>query len=147
MMIDTRKPQGSKRLRASLRFQQTNDSTPSSSNVHNIPVIGPILNTPPLLMGGTLWLDPPTPLQWKTIEVCVEAASNKKKDEHEDGQHGIATTDAAPLVAIVQAGSDLASIAAILGYSSTKESCGLDTLDSTSLRESLLAGLVSSTPF
>ena len=43
-----------------------------------IPVIGPLLNVPkPLIIGESMWLDPPTPLQWKTIEVCVEAQQKR----------------------------------------------------------------------
>ena len=139
-----------------LLFQSVSGSStpsgPSSSpkGPTTIPVIGPLLNTAPLLIGGTLWLDPPTPLQWKTIEVCVEAAAalRTEKDTH-TGLNGIATIDAAPLVAVVQAGSDVASIAAIVACSTAKESSsGLDTFDSTSLRESLTSLLSSATtPF
>jgi hypothetical protein len=127
--------------------------SPSSNGPTFIPVIGPLLNTPPLLIGGTLWLDPPTPLQWKTIEVCVEAAASSKKAKGANTDlDGIATIDAAPLVAVVQAGSNVASIAAIVGYSTTKESSSsgrrLDTFDSASLRESLDSLLSSATtPF
>ena len=132
----------------------TSSGPSSSSNGPTfIPVIGPLLNTAPLLIGGTLWLDPPTPLQWKTIEVCVEAAASSKKAKGANTDlDGIATIDAAPLVAVVQAGSNVASIAAIVGYSTIKESSSsgrrLDTFDSASLRESL-ASLLSSatTPF
>ncbi len=126
-------------------FYQTNatDDFPDTSNriseatTLSIPVIGPLLNTLPLVMGATLWLDPPTPLQWKTLEVCVDALKDK--------QMGFATIDAAPLVAVLQEGSELASIAVIVGYQRTTDAPRLDTLDSASLRESL-AGL-SNTPF
>jgi len=50
----------------------------------------------------------------------------------------IATIDAAPLVAVIQSGSDLASIAAIVGYSNINSTAAgrVDTFDSESLRES-----------
>lgn len=145
---------------ATTLFYQSNatdhDSSSSRTGGHprqspstpTIPVIGPLLNQPPLLMGATLWLDPPTPLQWKTIEVCVDAMVAQQQQGQDDGDW-LATIDAAPLVAILQEGSELASIAAIVGYqqssSFTDRPSQLDAFDSASLRESL-AGL-SSTPF
>lgn len=124
-----------------------------SGGEHIITVIGPLLNTPPLLMGATLWLDPPTPLQWKTIEVCVEMCATTMDERNGHNGSIMATIDAAPMVAVLQADGEertrtsdtFASIAAIVGYSSRGRDGGLDTFDSASLRESL-AGL-SSTPF
>jgi hypothetical protein len=105
----------------------------------SIPVIGPLYHPLPLVIGTTFWLDPPTPLQWKTLEVCVDAW----KDRHGD----LATLDAAPLVAVLEKDSQLAVIAAILGYqssttTSTADGPRLDTWDAASFRESL-AGLTT----
>jgi hypothetical protein len=59
------------------RSSETGGTQPPSA--YTIPVIGPLLNQPPMLMGATVWLDPPTPLQWKTIEVCVDALTQGEK--------------------------------------------------------------------
>lgn len=117
----------------SLFFQ--NNSTDSGpvlpSTFVEIPVIGPLLNAAPLIIGGSMWLSPPTPLQWKTIEVCVEA-----QHASSDSEYAIATVSAAPLVAVLQEGGESVTIAAIEGIV-TDESQTIDTRDAISFRESL----------
>lgn len=134
-----------------------NDAEPKqSNNASCIPIIGPLFNKAPLIIGASLWLDPPTPLQWKTIEVCVDTLTTESNGVQERNAiignsafPNMATIDAAPLVAVLQEDSDFATIAAIVGYKSAvlddEGASQLDTFDSTSLRESL-AGL-STTPF
>jgi hypothetical protein len=109
-----------------------------------IPVIGPLLNVPkPLIIGESMWLDPPTPLQWKTIEACVEAQQNgvhrqqKRQSEQTNNDKNLATIDQSPLVAILHRnGKDFATIAAIVGI--TKDSkASIDTSNPESFRESL----------
>ena len=103
---------------------------------YKVPVIGPLLQKPPLLIGNELFLDPPTPLQWKTIEECVEIHATC-------GQNAtFAFVDAAPLVAILDEsaegnghGARYATLAAIVGV--TAKSSFLDTSDASSFRESL----------
>jgi hypothetical protein len=120
----------------------SSSSSQSSKNLVEIPVIGPLLNAPPLIIGGTLWLSPPTPLQWKTIEICVEAQhSALLKSNANNNTETVATVDAAPLVAILQeGGGNYVTIAAIEGI--VAESQTIDTSDPISFRESL-AGFCS----
>jgi hypothetical protein len=126
---------------------------------HEIPVIGPLLtNTAarPLIMGASLWLSPPTPLQWKTIEVCVEACLQQQQQQAGNGTHvegvevAFATVHAAPLVAVLNEHSEFATIAAIVGIQKTTaagdddelSSMIMDKFDPTSFRHSL-AGVAS----
>jgi hypothetical protein len=117
----------------------TDDSTSSTSSFVEIPVIGQLMNNPsPLLMGGTMWLTSPTPLQWKTIEVCVEQHYQQQQQQQQrttNNETMHATVDAAPLVAILNADTQYATIAAIMGVVS--ESQTIDTRDPISFRESL----------
>lgn len=131
-----------------------------------IPVIGPLLNVPkPLLIGESMWLNPPTPLQWKTIETCVEAQHKAIQEEQQQrqqqqplspggglsspstdstinnnsvlGMNSFATIDQSPLVAVLHKdGNDLATIAAIVGIV-TREEGSIDTTSAESFRESL----------
>lgn len=115
-----------------------------------IPIIGPLLNEQkPLIVGESMWLNPPTPLQWKTIESCVEAQQLDLLDGHatpsEDDDNdrstitkiNLATIDHAPLVAVMsKGGKDYATIAAIVGMV-TGQGSSIDTNDAESFRESL----------
>ncbi|KAG7358747.1 hypothetical protein IV203_015336 [Nitzschia inconspicua] len=126
--------------------------TESSSRTLEIPVIGPLLNVPkPLIIGESMWLNPPTPLQWKTIETCVEAqklsiehqqsntpTTDRPNDTtvHTHSLENMATIDQSPLVAVLHKdGKDFATIAAIVGIV-TKEG-SIDTTSAESFRESL----------
>ena len=94
-----------------------------------IPVIGPILNCDHLIVGGTLWLSPPTPLQWKTIELCVKEQHGKNDT--------IAKVDAAPLVAVLHQGGSV-TLAAIEGVV-TSDKFQVDTSSSIAFQESMTA--------
>jgi len=41
-----------------------------------VPLMGPLITAPPLMVGGEMTLDPPTPLQWKTLQECVVVHRN-----------------------------------------------------------------------
>ena len=103
-------------------------------NHYTVPVIGPLLQVPPLLIGSDLFLNPPTPIQWKTIEECVEIHSLARNNFNLT----TAVLDAAPLVAVLdgdQSEGCYATLAAIVGVTANKVS--LDTTDADSFRESL----------
>lgn len=107
-------------------------------------------NAPPLVLGGSLWLDPPTPLQWKTLETSVDICFASGKQEMKTDDEGttiMASIDAAPLVAILPSANDerssspttssMATIAAVVGMvTGTTE---LDTRDAISMQDSLAA--------
>ena len=108
--------------------------------------------SPPPLIGSSIYLDPPTPLQWSTIEACVNshASMNQNVDDDDygsDPNHIMATVDAAPLVAILdtqdQSSSSpdgcFAMLAAVVGVSSSSSTASksLDTSDPSSFQESL----------
>jgi hypothetical protein len=137
----------------------------SSSKQWTIPVLSPLLNqkTNHMIIGANILLDPPTPLQWKTIEACVESHHHSSHDGQEQGndsdnQHQVAVVDAAPLVAILdhhqqqpstsnnqstRSGGSFAMLAAVVGVSTQRRSSSsststtIDTSDATSFRESL----------
>ena len=131
-----------------LLFANNKDEEPrqgiAEQQTHNqqkkIPVIGPFFNAPPLIVGATHFLNSPTPMQWKTIEFCVESMHQHQSDEQENA---IATIQAAPLIAVRTQNSDMATLAAIVGISNAgntdpdDDDSNLDTTDSTSLQESL----------
>jgi hypothetical protein len=139
-LVDKRMPSARcKGASTSLRYTNHNytaiaDSTTTFSKLE-IPILGPLLHVPkPLIVGESLTLDHLTPLQWKTIETCVEA-------QHSQNGGNMATIDPAPLVAILCHNSrpDLATIAAVVGISSGNHPAhDLDTSCSESLQESLL---------
>jgi hypothetical protein len=117
-----------------------------------ISIIGPLLNlNAPLTIGSSIVLDPPTPLQWRTIEASVEAhhrvsmnADSTITNEIQTkitsdrlNLNTMATTDKCPLVAVLHRGAkDYATIAAIVGIV-TKKDAKIDTGDAESFRESL----------
>jgi len=114
-----------------------------------IPIIGPLLNIQkPIIVGDSIWLDPPTPLQWRTIEASVEAQHGgtilnwipttvSDANEMATTKLNLATTDRSPLVAILHnGGKEYATIAAVEGIV-TKKDGSIDTRDSESFRESL----------
>jgi hypothetical protein len=126
-------------IRISTRIFFTNNAGPESYDLPpigafvEIPVIGPLLDMPkPLIIGESTWLAPPTPLQWKTIETCLEAQKKSLQQESTT----IATIDHAPLVAVLHRdGKDHCTIAAIAGIVTERGS--IDTSDAESFRESL----------
>jgi hypothetical protein len=114
-----------------------------------IPIIGPLLNIQkPIIVGDSVWLNPPTPLQWKAVEVCITAQNGgtimnwKSKTASEiDGmvpdKINLATIAKSPLVAILNCGgNEYATLAAIEGIA-TKKHGSIDTSDTESFRESL----------
>ena len=131
-----------------------NITAPSLSNRNGnepveIPIIGPLLNIDkPIIIGNSLWLDPPTPLQWNAVEASVaaqhgRAIMNRKAtitsdvDEVVAEKINLATIANSPLVAIIgREGKDYATIAAIEGIV-TKKDGSIDTNDAESFRESL----------
>ena len=132
--------------------------------VMTIPVLGPILNSPPILVGEDYYLDCPSPLQWNTIEECLHNHQLYVK-ESEENQHetdGVVGIDAAPIVAFMDTitsqqsmdrkyNTKYATIAAIVGITTAssssnggKDSDGgvgynneIDTSSTTSFMESL----------
>lgn len=107
----------------------------------SIPVLSPIPNQPPLMIGSDLVLDPPTPMQWLAIEEAV--MQHYEKCQASD----IANIDAAPIVAIMETdeiqeryargGIKYATIAAVVGMSKPDKSNMIDLNDASSFIESL----------
>jgi hypothetical protein len=133
-----------------------NITTPSLVNINSnsnepveIPIVGPLLNIQkPIIIGDSIWLDPPTPLQWKAVEASVaaqhgETITNWKSrtaseiDEMLTEKINLATIAKSPLVAILHSGGkEYATIAAIEGIV-TKNDGSINTSDNESFRESL----------
>eukprot|EP00531_Pseudo-nitzschia_arenysensis_P003834 CAMPEP_0116153990 /NCGR_PEP_ID=MMETSP0329-20121206/21542_1 /TAXON_ID=697910 /ORGANISM="Pseudo-nitzschia arenysensis, Strain B593" /LENGTH=510 /DNA_ID=CAMNT_0003650941 /DNA_START=179 /DNA_END=1711 /DNA_ORIENTATION=+ len=128
------------------------DPSASNSNINEpfeIPIIGPLLTIPkPIIVGESIRLDPPTPLQWKAVEASVTAQhggtimnwkSNTASeiDEMLPDKINLATIEKSPLVAILHNGeNEYATIAAIEGIVTNKDG-SIDTSDAESFRESL----------
>jgi len=131
-----------------------NITTPSLVNSNSnepveIPIIGPLLNIQkPTIVGNSIWLNPPTPLQWKAVEVAVatqhgrtimnwKSTTASEIDERMADKLNLATIAKSPLVAILHSGGkEYATIAAIEGIV-TKKGGSIDTSDAESFRESL----------
>eukprot|EP00542_Grammatophora_oceanica_P013028 CAMPEP_0194030930 /NCGR_PEP_ID=MMETSP0009_2-20130614/4244_1 /TAXON_ID=210454 /ORGANISM="Grammatophora oceanica, Strain CCMP 410" /LENGTH=482 /DNA_ID=CAMNT_0038670969 /DNA_START=97 /DNA_END=1542 /DNA_ORIENTATION=+ len=64
----------------------------------NVPLLGPIPGSKPLLIGGELLLDPPSPAQWAALEESVVVHRKYLKDQNETSTTAI---DAAPLIAVI----------------------------------------------
>ena len=121
--------------------------------VMTIPVLGPIPNSPPILVGEDRILKCPSPLQWNTIEECIHNHQLYVKESQEE--HDVVGIDAAPIVAFMddvtskvpidrRHQSKYATIAAIVGISSSSASeheadvsAFIDTSSTTSFMESL----------
>jgi len=84
----------------------------SDKRKQHVPLLGPIPGAPPLILGGELIIDSPTPLQWQTLEESVllhrqylkeQLTMNETKDTKVDAFDAPMTTgvDAAPLVAVI----------------------------------------------
>ena len=126
----------------------------AGNNPSEIPIIGPLLNIQkPIIVGESIWLDPPTPLQWKAVEASVSAqhggtimswksmASSENYDTTTD-QLNLATIDKSPLVAVLHSeGKEYATIAAIEGIVTKKDET-VDTGDAENF-QTLLARLSS----
>jgi len=121
----------------------------NSNEPVEIPIIGPLLNIQkPIIIGNSIWLNPPTPLQWKAVEASVAAQHGEtimswksttasEIDEMLIDKINLATIAKSPLVAILHSGGkDYATIAAIEGII-TKKDGSIDTSDAESFRESL----------
>lgn len=133
---------------SSLQYRDDKTSHESTNDVLTIPVLGPFPSSPPLMMGAELALDPPTPMQWHTLQ---EALKLHKLHLKQSNQAGI---DAAPLVAILDdytssssscsnsPNGRYATIAAVVGISNSQSieqrKSPLDTSDSGSFMESVL---------
>lgn len=114
-----------KTSRTRLQYQDDKHSEQSQqqkkkTTVPTLPVMGPFLNQPPLLIGAEMILTAPTPLQWQSLE---EAFYRHQQHLAEDS--GVST---APLVAILDQTNDMnnkgaqgryATIAAVVGVSSS----------------------------
>ena len=86
-------------------------------NSINIPVLGPIPGQSPLLLGAELALEPPTPLQWYTLEeaALIQEQQQVPPDQCSDSSSSVsslsgkiamdAAIDASPLVAILDQAS------------------------------------------
>ena len=66
-----------------------------------LPLIGPIINAPPLLLGADIKLNPPTPLQWKALQESVVVHQHSLNQHQEDITQDTATIKAAPLILII----------------------------------------------
>ena len=102
-----------------------------------IPLVGPIPNAPPLLVGSEMLLSPPTPGQWRSLQEAVAIHRNALALAAEEDQQTVShveggTIDAAPLVAVIDgvtggpsatasthtAGARYSTLAAVVGISS-----------------------------
>jgi len=126
-----------------------NDSSNNNEPLE-ITIIGPLLNVQkPIIIGKSVWLDPPTPMQWKSVEASVEAqhggtvmawksSTASDIDESMACKLNLAKIGESPLVAILHCGGkEYATIAAVEGMVTKKGS--IDTSDAESFRESLAA--------
>ena len=67
-----------------------------------LPLIGPIINAPPLLLGADIQLNPPTPLQWKALQESVVVHQHSLQQQQGNSiQEDAATITAAPLILII----------------------------------------------
>eukprot|EP00536_Pseudo-nitzschia_multiseries_P003306 jgi/Psemu1/7413/gm1.7413_g len=123
-----------------------NNNNNNKNEILEIPIIGPLMNLPkPIVIGDSMWLDPPTPLQWKTIEAAVDAQNGRTllwnpgssspsaaaaastamgatTTTAAANKLNLATTDGSPLVAILHnGGHEYATIAAVEGIATTKQ--------------------------
>eukprot|EP00977_Amphora_coffeiformis_P019308 scaffold7149_cov196-Amphora_coffeaeformis.AAC.3 len=122
------------------------------SAILTIPVLGPIPNQGPLLLGAELVLDPPTPWQWQMLQEAVR--QHVRYLEHDDDVQNQGTIDAAPLVAVLMDPRDTSSssvrtgryatLAAVVGMTTTLGGTAtglqqqqLDLTDTVSFSESL----------
>jgi len=53
-----------------------------------VPLMGPLITAPPLMVGGEMTLDPPTPLQWKTLQECVVVHRNNQLKQQQLTKEG-----------------------------------------------------------
>jgi len=123
-------------------------SASSSSAAQVIPIIGPIPNSPPLLITSEMTLSPPTPMQWRALQEAVVVHRNAlAREQGDQGDNwrtsttaegtatpedagGTSTIDAAPLVAVIDEisgpavigsstpGHRYATLAAVVGITS-----------------------------
>jgi len=94
-------------------------TTVPSKRAQSIPVLGPFMNTPPLLVGSTMYIERPTPQQWSSLETSVQL--------HHDYEDAGTRIKAAPIIAIVDNHTShysdgmgqYATLAAVVGISKT----------------------------
>lgn len=75
-----------------------------------IPIIGPVVNAKPLMIGGEMMLDQPTPLQWKALQECVVVHRNRFHENADESNVDTATIQAAPLIAIIDEATGLTKV-------------------------------------
>jgi hypothetical protein len=148
------------------RQQQGNKE--KDNGIFTIPVLGPFPGHAPLIMGADLLLNPPTPMQWQSLEEAVYTHQRHFKKQANNktnlGTRRAASIDAAPLVAIMddyttgdvqlpgtKQNGRYATIAAVVGISSNNNNMIdngqlLDTSDQISFMESIMRIGRSATP-
>ena len=110
------------------------ESTPTPVRRPIIPILGPFPGQPPLIVGGEFTLKP-TPMQWQALEESAHLHESHVSDER--STVGIS---AAPLVAVLDqddsaahsATGRYATLAAVVGLSSSKETIQMDSFDDNS---------------
>lgn len=73
-----------------------------------IPVLGPLLRAPPLVVGGETNLDAPTPLQWQVLQESVVHHAERRRDDGSSNE--MTTIDGAPIVALVDRATSEADV-------------------------------------
>eukprot|EP00957_Ditylum_brightwellii_P170488 12977078-Ditylum_brightwellii.AAC.1 len=79
--------------------------TPQRRRRKVLPLIGPIPNSPPLILGSSITLDPPTPYQWKSLQESVVLHSNFQQRHIQNGvveeEEDTSAIFAAPLILLI----------------------------------------------
>ncbi len=115
----------------------------ASSKKLTIPVLGPIPGAMPLVVGGDMYLDPPTPMQWLTLEESILAFQQQNITVNHPTIGATATIDASPLVAVIHdstnadgRGARYATLAAVVGMSASSAATAT-MVDPTDLSETI----------
>lgn len=83
------------------RGDDASANRPRARPSQQVPLLGPIPGAPPLLLGGEMTLDPPTPLQWQALEESVILHQQYLKEQGGNETAQTTGVDAAPLVAVI----------------------------------------------
>lgn len=82
-----------------LFYKEGDENESSSTEAHlqrlSVPLIGPLPNSSPLIVGGEMSLNHPTPLQWSSLEESVIIHMERNKGT------GETAIDGAPIVAVI----------------------------------------------
>ncbi len=120
--------------------KHSEQSTQKPATLPTLPVMGPFLNQPSLMIGAEMTLQTPTPLQWQSLEESFYR--HQQHLEADDDSSGISE---APLVAILDQTNDMsqpgsqgryATIAAVVGVSTGS----IDATDDNSAFMESIAG-------